>query len=101
MLERPLLPIGHESAVPDGALRMPAWSELAARFGAARDLRMTLHGPGAFSSGGFARFCATDPDLVNNEHDGVNLTGLAHGKHTAATLSPPEESFPEAHRETP
>ena len=82
-------------------MRMPAWPELAARFGAARDLRMVLRGTDARPGGGFARFCAADAEHLNNDDLAVNLTGLVHRKHIEATLSPPQESFPEAHRETP
>lgn len=80
---------------------MPAWPELAARFSAARDLRAVLHGAEARQGGGFARFCAAEAGPVNNDDTPVNLTGLVHGKHTEAKLSPSEESFPQADRETP
>ena len=99
MLERLSPSAGHESAGSDSALRMPEWSELAARLGAARELRAALGGSQPLSSGGFAGFCSSDSEQVNNESADVNLTGLVHGKYAAATLSQSAEGSPQADRE--
>lgn len=100
MLETPHLPMARPAAPGEGALRVPDWSEISARFAAARQLRAALHGEASYGGGGFARFAAVDAaDGVNAKAHPVNLTGLVHGKVDAGTLSASDKGFTEADRE--
>ena len=99
MYETNLPAAGHEIPSADGALRVPDWSELTVRLGAARDLRAALYGSNSRLGGGFARFSAAEPEQVNANDVRVNLTGLAHGKDDAATIPVKKQGAPQVDRE--
>jgi hypothetical protein len=80
---------------------MPEWAVLAARLGAARDLRAALNGGYGRSGGSFSRFIAAQQPTLNSQADPVNLTGLGHGKADPGIVAAPEVDGPvQADRET-
>lgn len=69
-----------EEGAREGGLRVPAWSDLAARLAAARDLRGTLQPERGCDGGSFGRFVSVEREPLNANGPSVNPTGLADGK---------------------